>query len=253
MNREHVRAEDSHSVGSRPAATAASPYLKRWRMVPLAFTLAVALGLLVTSMASAPTAQAHGLLDQSSPGFPASNGAGVFDDFHSGRRFQEFTPSNSPLTAVDLVVGKFNPTQCPADFTVKIRSGSTDGPILGETTLSGVTPEFFEPPSILHFDFAPVIAVVTGNVHYIESRTTTTCGGLHILNIVNPNSSTVVSRTFGAFPVGGISLDSDLRLLPLETTNPDSSPWAVLVGIVAVAGFLTVGGAAWYAKKRLTD
>ena len=82
-------------------------------MVPLAFALAVALGLLVTSLASAPTAQAHGPVDQSSPGFPASNGAGAFDDFHSGNRFQEFTPSMSPLIGVDLVVGNFNPALAP--------------------------------------------------------------------------------------------------------------------------------------------
>ncbi len=51
-------------------------------------------------------------------------------------------------------------------------------------------------------------------------------------------------------PVGGISLDSDLRPLPLETTNPDSLTWSVAVGIVA-AGIISLGGAAWYARKRL--
>ena len=50
--------------------------------------------------------------------------------------------------------------------------------------------------------------------------------------------------------VGGISLDSDLRPLPLETTNPDSSPWGVAVGIVSAASLLAVGGAAWYARQR---
>ncbi len=223
-------------------------------MVRLAFALAVALGFLVTSLAPAPTAQAHGPVDQSSPGFPASNGAGVFDDFHSGNRFQEFTPSISPLIGVDLVVGNFNPALCPADLTVKIRSGSTDGPILGETTLSGVTPEFFEPPSILHFDFAPVIAVVTGDVHYIESRTTNKCGGLHILNTVLPNSSTVVFRTFGASaPVGGIAVDSDLRSLPLEAPDSSASNAGVLAGVVAAATTaLAFIGAAWYARRRPT-
>ena len=103
IKRENLPAVESRSAGSRSA----------WRMVPLAFALAVALGLLVTSLASAPTAQAHGPVDQSSPGFPASNGAGAFDDFHSGNRFQEFTPSMSPLIGVDLVVGNFNPALAP--------------------------------------------------------------------------------------------------------------------------------------------
>ncbi len=216
--------------------------------------LAASLALLVTSLA-APAAQAHGPIDQSSPGFPAGNGAGIFDDGHPGNRFQSFTPSISPLTGVDLVVGNFNPSFCPADFTVKIRSGSIDGPILGETTLSGVTPEFYDPPSILHFDFAPVIAVVTGDVHYIESRTTTTCGGLHILNFGNPNTLTVVFQTFGSpAPVGGFPLDSDLRPLPLDTSEPGSSTWAgaiaIAAGLAALASVVALGSAAWYARRR---
>ena len=51
-------------------------------------------------------------------------------------------------------------------------------------------------------------------------------------------------------PVGGISLDSDLRALPLETASPDSSPWGVVVGTVAVACLVAVGGAAWYARRH---
>ncbi len=53
-------------------------------------------------------------------------------------------------------------------------------------------------------------------------------------------------------PVGGISLDSGLRPLPLETTNPDSPPWIVVFGIAGVAGLLALGGAAWYAMRRRT-
>jgi len=223
-------------------------------MVPLAFALAVVLGLLVTSLASAPAARAHGPVDQSSPGFPAGNGAGIFDDGHPGNRFQAFTPSISPLTGVDLVVGKFNSSFCPADFTVKLRSGSTDGPILGETTLTGVTKEFFDPPSILHFDFAAVIPVVTGDIHYIESRTTTVHGGLHILNFGDPNTLTVVFQTFGASaPVGGIAVDSDLRSLPLQAADSSAGNAGVLAGVVAAAATaLAVTGAAWYARRRLT-
>lgn len=217
------------------------------------FALTASVALLVSSLASAPAAQAHGPVDQSSPGFPASSGAGIFDDAHPGNRFQEFTPSISPLTGVDLVVGRFNPTLCPADFTVKIRSGSTDGPILGETTLSDVTPEFFDPPSILHFDFSSVIPVVTGNVHYIESRTTTVCGGLHILNFGNPNTLTVVFQTFGASaPVGGIALDSGLQ--PLLATQPDERDAFVKAdprsAALAIAALTALGAAALYRRRR---
>ncbi|MCH7793323.1 MAG: polyhydroxybutyrate depolymerase [Planctomycetes bacterium] len=53
-----------------------------------------------------------------------------------------------------------------------------------------------------------------------------------------------------AKPVGGISLDSGLRPLPLATANPGSPPWAVLVGIVGAACLLALGGGAWYARQR---
>ena len=53
-------------------------------------------------------------------------------------------------------------------------------------------------------------------------------------------------------PVGGIAPDSDLRSLPLETTNPDSSPRGIAVGIIAAACLLTLGGAVWYARRQRT-
>ena len=51
-------------------------------------------------------------------------------------------------------------------------------------------------------------------------------------------------------PVGGISQDSELRALPLETTDPVRSPWGVVVGIVAAVCLLAAAGAAWYARRR---
>ena len=50
-------------------------------------------------------------------------------------------------------------------------------------------------------------------------------------------------------PVGGISLDSDLRPLPLETSQPSSLPWAWGIA-VAAACLLVLGGAAWYKGRR---
>ena len=47
-------------------------------------------------------------------------------------------------------------------------------------------------------------------------------------------------------PVGGVVLDAELRALPLETTDPDSSPLGIAVGIVAAA---SLAGAAWYARR----
>ena len=53
-------------------------------------------------------------------------------------------------------------------------------------------------------------------------------------------------------PVGGIARDSDLRALPLETTNPDGSPGGILSAIVVAAALVAVSGAAWYTRRRVT-
>ena len=50
-------------------------------------------------------------------------------------------------------------------------------------------------------------------------------------------------------PVGGISLDSDLRLLPLATNSTGGSPWGVAFKFVAAVCLVAVG-ATWYARKR---
>ena len=51
--------------------------------------------------------------------------------------------------------------------------------------------------------------------------------------------------------VGGISLESELQSLPLETGDPSSSSWSLAIGFVVAAGLAAVGGAAWYARRRL--
>ncbi|MCH7698225.1 MAG: FG-GAP repeat protein [Chloroflexi bacterium] len=55
---------------------------------------------------------------------------------------------------------------------------------------------------------------------------------------------------FKPTPVGGLSLDPDLRSLPLETTGSDRSLWSVAAGIVTAVCLVAVGGAAWYARRR---
>ena len=51
--------------------------------------------------------------------------------------------------------------------------------------------------------------------------------------------------------VGGVSVDSHLTALTLETTNRDSSPWGVAVGMVAVACLVAMGAGAWYTRRRV--
>ncbi len=49
--------------------------------------------------------------------------------------------------------------------------------------------------------------------------------------------------------VGGISLESDLHALPLETAQPSNPPWA-FVGFAGAAILLTLGSATWHLRRR---
>ena len=74
-------------------------------------------------------------------------------------------------------------------------------------------------------------------------------GAAYVFDLLLPKSTPTPTRT--PDPVGGIPLDSDLRSLPLETANPDRSPWGIAVGIAAVAILaVTLAGTAWYARRR---
>ncbi len=73
-----------------------------------------------------------------------------------------------------------------------------------------------------------------------------------------PTSASTATSTVTATPthtppaaVGGISLDSDLRSLPLETADSGSSPWGVAAGIAAAAGLLAAGGGALWVRRRV--
>ena len=50
-------------------------------------------------------------------------------------------------------------------------------------------------------------------------------------------------------PVGGIALDSDLRSLPLEQTDPGRAHRG-LAALAAAASVVAVGSVAWYARRR---
>ena len=52
-------------------------------------------------------------------------------------------------------------------------------------------------------------------------------------------------------PVGGIALDPDLSALALEKTESSSSSFGVLAWAIAAAAGVALGGAAWYARRRV--
>lgn len=52
--------------------------------------------------------------------------------------------------------------------------------------------------------------------------------------------------------VGGITLDSHLRALPLQSTTARSSPWVMTALIVATGCLIAVGGVWWYARRPIT-
>ncbi|MCH7837311.1 MAG: hypothetical protein IIC26_02250 [Chloroflexi bacterium] len=165
-------------------------------------------------------------------------------------RFQEFTPSVSPLISVDILLDPgFNDSFCPGDVTVKVRSGSTTGPILGQATITNIASPTV--PTLFHFDFTPDITVVTGNVHYFEAQSTTPCPGMSTIDGVD---HTWMFQTFGPQAVGGLAvdLDGDLGDLPLETAQSSGGNTGVLAGTIAgiTALAVTLTGAAWYARRR---
>ena len=52
-------------------------------------------------------------------------------------------------------------------------------------------------------------------------------------------------------PVGGIAVDPDLGAIALETPEPSKDNSGLLGGIAAATGVLALGGAAWYARRRV--
>ena len=64
------------------------------------------------------------------------------------------------------------------------------------------------------------------------------------------DGSFTINPTPGAPPVGGIALDPDLSALPLETRDSSGISASVLAGIAAGAGAISLGGAAWWARRR---
>ncbi len=86
-----------------------------------------------------------------------------------GSLFQSFTPSAAQLSAVDLRLregGTF-----PVDgytSTVRIRSGSPSGAVLGTTSTLVATSQGTGSQRDIRFEFLPPVPVVAGNTHVIE-------------------------------------------------------------------------------------
>ena len=55
-------------------------------------------------------------------------------------------------------------------------------------------------------------------------------------------------------PVGGFSLDAELRALEGKTSESPNSPWAVVIlSIAGGAGLVALGGAAWHFRRQASD
>lgn len=82
--------------------------------------------------------------------------------------YQSFTPKASPLAAVELMFwqGQYFPAE-GYSTTVRIRSGTVYGPVLGEAT--AFIPE--GTGGLIHFDFPSPIPVVPGSTYVIEWMT----------------------------------------------------------------------------------
>ena len=74
-------------------------------------------------------------------------------------------------------------------------------------------------------------------------------GPFNVSLLIEPIVSKLVINCVEPAAVGGITLDSDVRALPLEARDSGSSQWGIAIGMMT-AGCLALGGAALYARKR---
>ena len=213
--------------------------------LPLVLAAAAVMAAVAFALASAPSAQAHGVVDQSSPTFtPAKNGAEAV----AIPRFEPFTPTVNNLTGVSLVLHAINQTPCPGDITVSIRSGSTGGPVLGQVKLNNFTPGKLPNATIHHFDFASPITLIPGNLYFIEASAISFCVGWAKTELIGPNSF----QTFFEPAVGGDLRPIDTGGLPLETLDSSGTNAGAIAGVAAAiaAAAITLSGAAWYSRRR---
>jgi hypothetical protein len=87
----------------------------------------------------------------------------------SGSLFQIFTPSASSVAAVDVLLragGSF--PQKGYSTTIKIRSNSVDGKVLGTATTLVPGPQKVGAQALVRFRFSPPLALIAGNNYVIE-------------------------------------------------------------------------------------
>ncbi len=156
--------------------------------------LEMALGVLVllalgsfTSSELAPRALAHGVADQVNegrilgPGDVPSSSVNTIDGVE--RLGQEFTPSATSVTAVDLRLVPVNEPHA-SSITVRIRQGPAEQCGIGESgllecpvgfggaILAQSTHDVAQVDGWVHFDFPSPAAVVPGNVYLISVQST---------------------------------------------------------------------------------
>jgi hypothetical protein len=95
------------------------------------------------------------VIDQHNDAFPVIGGFG----FGASPLGQEFTPSLTGLDAVEILIG---PRDAATVAVVNVRKDSIAGQVVG-TSLPGT----FE-ASVIHFDFAALVALVPGDRYVIE-------------------------------------------------------------------------------------
>ena len=218
--------------------------------------------------------EAHGVVDQAWDDVAVFSGLQIQSLSPIG---QEFTPSSDTVGAVDVLLGKINEFG-DATITLRIRDATISGTVLSSASqtvpgnLINDEPACSDPQPcrFIHFDLASAVTVVPGQKYVIELESSNPThsflagpqfgdeylGGEPILNgtVKTSDRADFFFRTYSAEPqaVGGIALDRDADLRPLETAESSSGSFGVYAwAIAAFAGAFAVGTTAWYARKRL--
>ena len=179
--------------------------------VELKKIFSILIGVAVVLSIPAVIASAHGALDQLFDATDLNGGvaAGIVTPVG-----QEFTPTSSTVTSVDMYLGGVNQHMGPGqDVVINLRENTIDGAILGSSA-----PVFVSSPatsSFVPFAFASDVPVTPGNTYVLEvslpelwvtsmqsaygAKATYTGGSAVISGTVDPNLD-FPFRTYGSGP-----------------------------------------------------